>query len=144
MNHPIQRFSACALLLVLAAACIQGDEPNKLQALMRKKLEHSQKILEGIAVDDCNMIIKHAEDLIDISKDAEWRVVKTPQYEVHSNEFRRTAQTMVQKAREKNIDGATLAYMDMTMNCVKCHKYVREVRMTRTDSPESSSLLTSR
>ena len=29
-------------------------------------------------------------------------------------------------AKAKNIDGATLAYVQLTVNCVNCHKYVRE------------------
>lgn len=111
----------------------QGDEPKKLNALMQKKLENAQKVLEGIALNDCEKIAKHAEELIIISKTAEWKVHLTPQYEMHSNEFRRTAQSIVQEAKAKNLDGATLAYLDLTMNCVKCHKYVREVRMTLND-----------
>jgi hypothetical protein len=33
---------------------------------------------------------------------------------------------MDRKAKDKNIDGATLAYLRLTMNCVNCHKYVRQ------------------
>ena len=40
---------------------------------------------------------------------------------------------LAQKARDRNLDGAALAYVDLTLACVKCHKYVREVRMTRLD-----------
>ena len=29
---------------------------------------------------------------------------------------------------KKNLDAATLGYMDLTMSCVRCHKHVREVR----------------
>lgn len=68
-----------------------------------------------------------------IQKDAEFKVFKTPQYELYSNEFRRSAQTMVEKAKDKNIDGATLAYVNMTLTCVKCHQHVREVRTARLD-----------
>ncbi len=33
--------------------------------------------------------------------------------------------TIEKNARNRNIDGATLAYLKLTMNCVQCHKYVR-------------------
>lgn len=52
---------------------------------------------------------------------------------MHSNEFRRSAENVAQAAKNKNIEGATLVYMDMTMVCVRCHKHVREVRQARRD-----------
>ena len=58
-------------------------------------------------------------------------VMETPRYEVYSEEFQRVTLTMAKLAGEKNLDGAALAYVDLTLNCVKCHKHVREVRMTR-------------
>jgi hypothetical protein len=60
-------------------------------------------------------------------------VIRTPQYELFSNQFRKTAESLVKNAKAKNLDGAALDYFDLTMTCVKCHKYVRETRMTRLD-----------
>jgi hypothetical protein len=113
------------------------DPPKKVRDLMHKKLENSQKILEGIAINDFKLIAKHAEELIDLSKQVEWKVLKTPQYEIHSNQFRRSAETLIKDAKDKNLDAAALTYMEMTLTCVRCHKYVREERMTRLelDSP---------
>lgn len=130
-------------LLVLALfACLpflrgESAEPPTVAELMHKKLVHSQKVLEGIALNDFERIATNAEELVALSKLAEWRVVNTPQYDLQSNEFRRSAASLVQKAKEKNIDGAALAYVELTLNCVKCHKYVREVRMTRLDGAPS-------
>src|SRR5262249_23034702 len=109
------------------------DPPKKVRDLMHKKLENSQKILEGIAINDFKLIAKHAEELIDLSKQVEWKVLKTPQYEIHSNQFRRSAETLIKDAKDKNIDAAALTYMEMKLTCVRCHKYVREERMTRLD-----------
>ena len=111
------------------------DPPKKVSDLMRKKLQNSQKVLEGIAVNDFKMISKHADELIDLSKQVEWKVLKTPQYEIHSNEFRRSAETLIKNAKDKNLDAAALTYVEMTLTCVRCHKYVREERTTRLDSP---------
>ena len=108
-------------------------QSDKLQELMQRKLQASQQVLAGIALNDFDKISKSAEDLLLISKATDWKVVRTPAYELHSNEFRRNADTLVRMAREKNLDGAVLTYLDLTLNCVKCHKYVREVRMTRLD-----------
>jgi hypothetical protein len=124
------------LLLTVAFPSLSGygEEPAKKVAdLMRKKLENSQKVLEGIAVNDFKLIAKHADELIDLSKQVEWKVLKAPQYEIHSNEFRRSAETLIKNAKDKNLDAAALTYVEMTLTCVRCHKYVREERMTRLD-----------
>ena len=58
-----------------------GDdkEPKRVGELMEKKLEHAQKVLKGVAIKDFKLIRTNAEDLIDISKQVEWRVLKTSQ-----------------------------------------------------------------
>jgi hypothetical protein len=116
-----------------------GDEPKKdrVSDLMRRKLENSQKVLEGLALNDFDKIAQHAEELLAISKEAEWKVIKTPQYEIHSNDFRRTADSLIKDARDKNLDGAALNYVELTLTCVKCHKHVREARRTSLDLPPS-------
>ena len=95
---------------------------------MRKKLVHSQKVLEGISTDDLETVAKHAQELSLLSQEANWRVLQTPEYLEHSIEFRRAANAMTKAAKDRNADGAALAYLDVTMKCVTCHKYVRGVR----------------
>jgi hypothetical protein len=111
----------------------QGGNSKKVSELMRKKLEHAQKVLEGIALNDFDKILNHADALMQLSKEIEWQVIKTPRYEVQSNEFRRAVASLQEKATQKNLDGAALGYVELTLSCVKCHKYVREVRMTQLD-----------
>ena len=125
-----------ALLLGIPTLSGHGGEPkkdSKLHDLMQKKLTASQKVLEGIALNDFKQIGKQADELIDVSKQAEWRVLKTPQYELYSNDFRRTAENLGKSASDKNIDAAALAYVELTLTCVKCHKHVRETRNASAD-----------
>jgi hypothetical protein len=124
-----------ALVLIAGAVTASGraDDAKDVGPLMRKKLQHSQLVLEGIAVNDYDRITKNAEGLIAVSKEAEWKVLKTPEYEVYSNDLRRSAESLIRNAKAKNTDGAALAYVEMTLTCVKCHKHVREVRMVFKD-----------
>ena len=124
---------AAAVLAFVPGGHGQGTKPEKMAPLMERKLQEAQKVLEGVAINDFDKIARHAEGLIVISKTAEWRAVKTPQYEVFSNEFQRTAGDLVKHAKEKNLDAAALSYVELTLTCVKCHKHVREVRMSRRD-----------
>jgi cytochrome c556 len=125
-------FAAIGITL-LAGVCVSSARTagaDETPALMKRKLQHSQKVLQGVAVQDFKMIERNADELIQISKLAEWRAFKTPTYEVYSNDFRRIAGALAENARKKNIDAATLSYVDLTLTCVKCHKHVREIRMT--------------
>jgi hypothetical protein len=104
---------------------------TQLAKLMMAKLDNSKKLLEGIALADFNRISTSAEELLQLSRKAEWFVFKTPKFELFTNEFQRAAENVITKAKAKNIDGATLAYFELTMSCVRCHQYVREVRDAR-------------
>jgi cytochrome c556 len=121
-----------------------GDDTPKAarELLMKKKLEHAQKLLEGLAVRDFDLIERNADNLVLLSKKAEFLVLKTPDYTMYSEDFRRNAERAARMAREKNLDGAALAYVQMTMNCVNCHKHVREVRMAQRDAAENRERLT--
>jgi hypothetical protein len=118
-------------LVVLAVGAAWAQK--KAKGPMQRKLEHTQKVVEGLVTNDFRALGRHAEELIAVSKEAEWKVLKTARYELYSTDFRRQAQELADHARDKNIDGAALAYVEMTLTCVKCHKHVREIRTTRLD-----------
>jgi hypothetical protein len=120
-----------ALLLCLAVSGSANKEPEGVRELMQKKLHYAQKVLEGIAQNDFKSISRSAEELMLISKTTSWKVYKTPRYQLYTNQFQRSIQDLQEGAEQKNIDKAALAYVDMTLTCVKCHKHVREVRMGR-------------
>jgi cytochrome c556 len=120
-------------LAVCLQAVGQKDEPEKKarNVLMQAKLKSAQKVLEGVAVGDFALIERNAEELAIISKKAEWQILKTPDYVRFSEEFRRHADAMGDQAKKRNLDAAALAYVQITMDCVNCHKHVREVRVAR-------------
>lgn len=110
--------------------------------LMIDKLQAAQKLLEGIALAKFDKIERHADDLIRISKTAEWiNAGKSPRYEMYSNEFQRAAEAIVKKAKAKNMDGVTLAYFDLTNSCVRCHQHLRETRDARAPGSKDDPLL---
>jgi hypothetical protein len=110
-----------------------APKKDTVEELMRRKLTNAQKALEGIATNDYDKIVKHAEELIEISRQARWKVMKTPVYELYSMQFREGAEAMVKSAKRKNVEGAALGYVDLTLTCVKCHKHVREKRVARAE-----------
>lgn len=92
---------------------------------MRLKLQPVKDVLEAIALEDFDRISAAAERIHLLSLDESWMVMQTDEYQRQSDEFRRAVKVMVDAARDRNIDGATLGYMQMTMNCVRCHRQLR-------------------
>ncbi len=116
---------------VVLAAQEGVQKPRSRAEFMRMKLQFSQKVLEGLTLEDYASISKSAKALKRLSEAAEWEVPTIPNagdYLIFTGEFQRLADEMDRKAKDKNIDGATLAYLRLTMNCVNCHKYVRQIK----------------
>ncbi|HZZ78661.1 MAG TPA: hypothetical protein VFE62_09090 [Gemmataceae bacterium] len=126
-----RRYKILIALVTVALAAVVAQRVYaqiRQQQLMIEKLQNSQKLLEGIAMGKFDKIEKHANELVRISKTAEWLANKQPRYQQFSNEFQQAAENIASKARAKNMDGVTLAYFDLTRSCVRCHQYLREVR----------------
>jgi hypothetical protein len=144
----MRRFRLASLAVVCALVALassgHGDDKKKPDSLMKKKLASAQNVLEGLALNDFPKIADNADELMAISKAAEWQILKTATYELYSNEFRRTVQNMGKQAKAKNTDGATLAYVEMTLTCVKCHQHVRDERMGRLDRLPDDSVIVRR
>jgi hypothetical protein len=107
----------------------QDARSAKRSAFMRQKLEFSKNILEGLAREDYSLIAKNAKALTLLSQASEWEVETIPdveQYVPYTTEFQRLTADLTKNAKAKNLDGATLAYVQLTMSCVKCHKFVRD------------------
>ena len=116
-------------LAALASAGIAADappQPDRVAAFMRAKLGHADHVLEGLAVADFEMIERAAQELSLASLDSNWQVLQTEDYVRQSAEFRRACDALKKSAQEKNLDGAALAWVDVTLKCVQCHKYVRD------------------
>lgn len=129
----MKRFS---IVVVIAIAVGTGlfalpgrSQPTEgVRKFMRPKLANSQHILEGLSLEDYTMISENAKRLMRLSEAAEWQVLPSPEYVRYSADFQRLANELVDAANNRDLDAATLAYVQLTINCVKCHKYVRDAR----------------
>lgn len=113
----------------------QEDKKTPTQMFMRAKLESAQQVLEGLAVEDFQLIKKGADRMQAMSKATEWHLIEGPIYAHHSAEFRRCCEDLAKRADQKNIDAAAMSYMQLTMACVSCHRYVRSTRVVQNNQP---------
>jgi cytochrome c556 len=50
---------------------------------------------------------------------------RTPEYREQLQVFDTANKALVRQAEHENLDGATIAFMQLTTSCVNCHKIVR-------------------
>lgn len=113
------------LAVGLAFSTAQNKKSRATKEFMRDKLELTQGVLEGLAVENFDLIVSRSQRLSAMSQQVDWKVFENPDYEQQSIAFRRNVDALTKAAKNKNLDGATLAYVRVTMSCVECHKYVR-------------------
>ena len=128
--------------VMLAGTMLTAGQIGHSQALdrvMREKLEHAQQILAAIVVEDFETVEAEARALARLTEASAWSVFRTPEYKGHSADFLRASEALVEAARQRTIDGAALEYVNLTLKCVQCHKYVRGARVAgRPYLPEST------
>ncbi len=112
------------LVLVGSVLSFEEQEPN-LSFIMQRKLDHAHSLLEALITEDFETLEDSAGALRALSEEAGWFVLTTPEYTERSTSFRRAVAEIEQSAKEKNLDRAALGYVDMTLQCVRCHQFLR-------------------
>jgi cytochrome c556 len=121
------------LILIAAPFAVQpthgdDDQEHEKQASvwMKQKLSASQNILAGLTKGDFEAIDKNAQSMLVVEYLEKWLRADTPGYNMKLKDFEYANKSLRLAAREKNLDGATIAYIQLTLSCVHCHKLVRD------------------
>jgi hypothetical protein len=141
--------SALALLRLGMAAEDKGPpaaQPEKarperrlddaLRQFMRIKLNASGKVLEGLAVEDFDLLKEGAQTLNEMSQAEQWRVSNDALYRNFSGDFQRMTADLVKAAEEENLDRVALKWVDVTLSCIECHRYARGILIASAQSPQ--------
>ena len=104
---------------------VQDRKQPRSATFMAQKLDFSRDIVEGLSTENFPLISKASQDLMLLSHEADWNVVTTPEYLKASSEFRETVTRLRDAGKTRNLDAATLAYFEVTLNCVRCHQRLR-------------------
>ena len=111
-----------------------SDDESKSdrQQFMRRKLSMVQNIVEGIAVEDFDLISKGGMELLALAESATWKSTKDPYYRHYSANFEQSAKGLLAAAKSESVEKATFAYVHVTFSCTACHQHVRgTVRVAR-------------
>lgn len=119
----------CMVALWLPSHAAEEPNDDAVRAFMRGKLDAAEDVLEGLVTEDFKLIQQGADHMRVMGKRAEWNVLKTPDYIAHSAEFQRAAEQLGKSARDEKLDAAALAYLQLTMSCINCHKHARGAKI---------------
>jgi cytochrome c556 len=119
-------FAALLVLSVFVSNYAQPREDEKKPSVwMKKKLDYSQEILAGLANEDFKAIATSARAMNDLNQFEKFFRARTPEYREQLQIFDTANKALVRQAEKENLDGATIAFMQLTTSCVNCHKIVR-------------------
>ena len=119
--------------VVVGALVIKADEPDgnypQVKSFwMTQKLEVSKELLAALSVEDYDAIAEQAVKMKRLSRLEELaRRDHTGEYGRELRLFQRTVDMLALEAKEEYLDGATLAFTQMTLSCVNCHRHLRRV-----------------
>jgi cytochrome c556 len=102
----------------------KADPQRDVAVVMKEKLRYSHQLLTSLAREDYAQLEVSAQELARIARE-EWAGNPTEEYRTQLQVFWTTLEGIESGAQRKEIDEATLAYMQMTLSCVKCHKLIR-------------------
>lgn len=128
-----------AVLLPALLTCRAADppEPQKPSFWMQKKLEYSEKILNGLVQEDFDAIGKAARSMNSLGQMEKWARASMPAYRAQLHIFQDANEQLIRSSDQKNLPAAALAYVQLTMGCINCHKIVRDADPKKpADSPD--------
>lgn len=119
---------AAAGWLVTATLAVPPKPRNGTSDVMKFKMHHAQRVLEGITTENFEVLSDSARKLKNLGGQADWQVRATPEYQRLTADFVRTADALHNAAARGNVDAATVAYFQMIVSCTTCHRYLRGER----------------
>jgi hypothetical protein len=106
-------------------------EQDQVRDFMRHKLELTQSVLAGLSQGDLKAVATGAKNLRFLGYFEKHALAAQPDYKRQLSYFDFASQELVRQAEANNLEGATLAYMQLTASCVQCHKVMRDARDKR-------------
>lgn len=113
-------------LLVLSA--LQTARQGPVESLMKAKAGYAHRLLDAVVLGELETVRDQAFRLKAVAETADWNVMDTPEYVRESEAFIRATDRLLQSAGSKNPEAVALAYVEVTLSCVHCHRYVSAQR----------------
>jgi hypothetical protein len=126
---------AGALAVSLPAADTKKYKRAETQTFMRIKLAWSQAALEGLTLEKFDVVSQNAIRMRSMTQSNQWFTMRHPDYLQHTTNYQKSVNALYMAAVDKKLDEATEAYVQVTRNCVECHRLVRTEQRKNAGQP---------
>ena len=121
-------------LLSLTTMLVMSGPPLPAQTpatgrVMKEKLAHAQGVLEALTTSNYSALQHHSAELSRATKLPGWDALRSPEYRRYSESFLRATEDLTKAANDRDLDGAVVHYLSMTMTCYQCHRYMKGARV---------------
>jgi len=122
-----------ALVLLIAGLGLGEASSQTVQTLrvMREKLVRAERLLGDVVTSDWTALDRDVMALEELTKDPAWSVLLLPEYARGSDAFLRALQDLKDAAARRDPEATPLAYVSLTLSCVRCHQDVARARLAR-------------
>jgi hypothetical protein len=117
------------VLVAVAGGSSSSAQTAQLNKVMRAKLDHSQNILEAVVTSNWQQLDRESRELARVTRDPAWSVLQMPEYVQHSQAFLRATDDLIEAARLRDLEAASLGFISLATSCVSCHRYLARARI---------------
>jgi hypothetical protein len=126
---------ALAVLGLVSHGLAEKDKQGP--AFMRQKLVYAQGVLEGLTLENFDMIFTNSIKLRSMRLTNAFFILGNQEYAKQVTNSQAKAEALGMAAQERNLEHATEAYMKVAQSCVECHRsFRREQFLKRQESGE--------
>jgi hypothetical protein len=134
MNARIKVGVVILLLVVARGSSSSGQTPG-LNKVMRAKLNHAQGVLEAVVTSNWQQLDRESRELARATQDPAWTVLKMPEYVRQSGAFLRATDDLIEAAKLRDLEAASLGFISLSTSCVSCHRYISRARIATARPP---------
>jgi len=115
-----------ASALAASAAVLMSQPDSATRTLMKAKAGYAHRLLDAVVQEEFDVIQDQAFRLKAVTETADWSATQTPWFVRESDGFIRATDQLYAAAKAKDGDAAALAFVDLTLRCVHCHRALRD------------------
>ena len=113
-------------LCVVAAATYEKRVTSK--SFMRKKLIYSQGVLEGLTLEQFELVTKNGLKMRKMNLTNLFYAMETPSYMASLTNYQKATDRMLLASADKDLKKTTEAYHQVVESCIECHRIFRTIQ----------------
>ena len=126
-----KRFRFVVIALLAFSATGASAQTARTGRVMREKLLHSQRILQGLTTSDWALLQRETQALSAVTKTPTWSELITREFGSYAGGFQRALDELSKASERRDYDAAGASYTALTSACFACHKHVMSSRIAR-------------